>query len=300
MRGRVEVDGVKVDDLTRRTILWHLKDLPRSPHIALIQPPGIPLPTTPPPDPADKDALVDWWQTWWVRWSLHLVDLWPIKTGQERRALRRVAKQYGRPGRPLQPWAAKATLCNLALIDAVNDADKPVRIRIGQGPGSGFVRDEDGQVAHRAPLSFSSVGQAQWLEQEALRRARALLADLGGIDHSPPEEMEWSEEAESRAALDVPAPDDALIAEERTRHVMGRIDEALAVATPRERQILLAYASPEIAATLEARGVVLTPADRKLLSHECRTFQDVADLLRISTVGQVTSQMSRVRRKLKP
>lgn len=249
-------------------------------------------------------------------WSLLVVLLtakWKLHDPENRKRLGELAAKWG-----VKRNQAKLQLIDLGLRATLASVDELTRIRIGSGEGSFYLRQntveirktEDGrhyvtrgQTTHIPPSSLSSEAQFPYLGQEALRQAKEWLPRLTAEseDLRPKEEVRWPTDPETGEPLEVPdpdapLPDDALLGEENERTV--EFDEVLEVASPQQREIVLAKAGPFFSTQVgDDVKASLTAEEQDLLNLECESWADVARALDLPP-GQVRQQKKRLQQKL--
>lgn len=298
---RWEGDADGLDPLTYWALGYHLdpdyeEDLEAPAEMVLT--PGLPIlvPNVPAGLPASEaeEREARGWRRIYRQWARILADGWRIHDPELRPALRRAAKEW-----KVKPEEVKARFAMAGLLEAMAAADQPREIRIGSGEGSVKVRDFDLEVTEVVPADQGVIGRLVWLAQEARRRAKAMLTTY---DEALPEEEEhWPRDPDSgerkEFPADIPPPDAALLAEERSDPILLVAEAILKDAPEGQRRILLALAPTELGNLVdELSDSPLAPDDRVLLDTECESLAEVARALDLSP-STVSTQVKRFRDK---
>jgi hypothetical protein len=291
------VPADELDELTRRALVYDAgrtfdpdPDAPAS--LSLDLPGGLPL-GLPDAGLSDAERLRSWGGLVheWVRQIAK-----GLATGdpEERKALA-VIVDHPPPGVRRKGWTpsrARLLYAYRGLREAMADADQPWRGRIGSGENSAIV---DG-----TPADAGIVGAMKWLQQEAPKYARAALldhaaeyADPNRRDLRDPLEVDWPADHETGTLLALPDEGSP-----GALDVVAKLSEALLVASPQQRAILMARWDPDLDAVMEeaaeAAGMAMSDEDRELLRLRCDSLAEVQE----ATGAQVRVQMKRLRDKL--
>lgn len=177
---------------------------------------------------------------------------------------------------------AKRWLVLHGLAEAMLYAKKVWTGRIGSGSGSAKVTGIP---------EAGAIGYAKWLQQEAPKYARAKLRDLAAEITDPSRHdlrAEWEVDLETEAlphlvpeAAEDEGPDWNVI----------HLAQALLVANPKHRKLLMAESHPERLSLMEDAAELardtLTAEDRRLLDIECHNDAEIAAAIKDVPLDQI-------------